>query len=441
MSEAEDILIQRIITADPMLSGYLAGAFMEKLKGAAEEETQASVSTDAINQKLTELIRDMSMNLDLSECENDEEKALKSIDAIRRNVNVGKDIRALEETVKNLKEIYSVSTEPKEKDNINVDTDTVLFMSKSIEEITRKVPEYEFQPEKEQMVCIVCGASFQKQKFFNLKNSLRKHLEAPSHIKKIMDDKVAQLTWAKEDGRNRAVGMRVGRLVYYLVYHGRPDIDLPVLVYASVANGLDMGDINHGRGFVTRLLPYLAGAVRRRMKEMLGTRMVATGTLPPVNLCFDKATHQRETRHLVGCLTLNPGGKEPIVALLLGLPKCAGGTGPILTNSITEVADEYIVPEQYVGGTGDGVYEHCGVGALLDRHYDRKGFFTWDLMHLAATIDALLRNLKKPHSAQFKWLNLMTEIIRKSVTFVQWGMEWTRFFEVIKIVHLILYFY
>lgn len=413
-----------------MLSGYLSAAFLAKLATTEKQETPVSVSTRVINEKLTDVLKEMSQHLDISECQTDEEKAIKSIDAIQKNIKVGKDIQILEESVRNLKEIHNFKADPELESSNKYDTDTVLFLSKSIEEITSKVVEYEFLPEAQQIVCVVCGTQFQTQKFSILKTSLRKHLDCSRHLKKAKEDTVRELLWAKEEGRNRAVGMRMGRLVYYLVYHGRPDTDLPVLVYASIANGSDLGDINHGKLFVTRLLPYLAGAVTGRVKKMLGTRMVATDCLPPVKLLFDKATHQRETRHLVGCQTLNPGGEEPIVTLLLGIPKCPGGTGLMLKDSIVDVTDNYIKSEQYTGSTGDGVYEHCGVGALLDTHYGRKGFFTWDLMHLAATIDALLRNPKKNHSSQFKWLISMTDVIRKLVNFVQWGKEWARFFEV-----------
>ena len=58
---------------------------------------------------------------------------------------------------------------------------------------------------------------------------------------------------------------------------------------------------------VPKLLPHLANAVRRRMKQMLGSRLVATGCLPPVNILADKATHQRWSRQFVGAITVNPG--------------------------------------------------------------------------------------------------------------------------------------
>ena len=83
------------------------------------------------------------------------------------------------------------------------------------------------------------------------------------------------------------------------------------------------------------------------MKERLrGRRLVATDCLPPVNLIADKATHQRETRQLVVVITVNPGGKELLVTLLLGIPKCGGGTGDDLCNSILSTTEGFTVPDQ-----------------------------------------------------------------------------------------------
>ena len=66
------------------------------------------------------------------------------------------------------------------------------------------------------------------------------------------------------------MGFRLGRLVYYLVYHGRLDIDFPHLVYLCVANGSEFGNINHLTNFVTKFLPYLADAVRGRLEGKVG---------------------------------------------------------------------------------------------------------------------------------------------------------------------------
>ena len=105
--------------------------------------------------------------------------------------------------------------------------------------------------------------------------------------------------------------------------------------------------------------------------------MIATGRKPPVNVMADKATHQRETRQLIGGITLNPGGPQLLVPVFFGAPKCPRGDGPYLTKNIVGVVDSFISPEQQPGFTGDGVYENCHVGQLLNAHWGIKLFFTW----------------------------------------------------------------
>ena len=87
--------------------------------------------------------------------------------------------------------------------------------------------------------------------------------------------------------RNQSVGMKIGRLVYYLARNARADSDLPLLIYLSSKGGTDMGDIGHSHNLVARLLPFLSTVVEDRIKDFLGRRMVATGCLPPVNIMVD----------------------------------------------------------------------------------------------------------------------------------------------------------
>ena len=162
---------------------------------------------------------------------------------------------------------------------------------------------------------------------------------------------------------------------------------------------------------------------------MLGTRLTATGCLPPVNLIADKATHQRETRQLVGCITVNPGGEELLVALLLGIPKCAGGSGQDLCSNIWEASEPFVKPIQVCGFTGDGVYKHCEVTPKLEEKLGQKLEYTWDYMHKAALVDTAFRSGKKSWTKKFEWLVTMTTIIGKGVKFVAWGVEWKKFFD------------
>ena len=264
-------------------------------------------------------------------------------------------------------------------------------------------------------------------KFPHLKHSLRRHLKSGNH-KSMMKEAGGTEIDEKEDARNTVIGRTNGGLVYHLVYNARPDDDLPLLIYRVKRAGGDVGDCNHSSHLVSRLLPEIAGAVSGRLKEYLSSPMVATGCLPPVNIMADKATDKRDTRHLIGLLTYNPGGPTLFKAFFLGAPKCAGGTGDILTESILTVVDPYLKPSQYCGFSGDGVYKHTKVPEKLDRHFGRRGVFTHDLMHQAALVDTFMRNPKAAHSVEFSWLNTLTQTIGSGVSFIQWGKEWAHYF-------------
>lgn len=63
------------------------------------------------------------------------------------------------------------------------------------------------------------------------------------------------------------------------------------------------------------------------------------------------------------------------------------------------------------------MYKHCSVGPLLDKHYEKRGIFTHDLMHLAALVDTSMRNIKAAHQVEFAWLNALTQVTTESVIF------------------------
>ena len=90
--------------------------------------------------------------------------------------------------------------------------------------------------------------------------------------------------------------------------------------------------------------------------------------------------------------------------------------------------DSYIEPQQFAGISGDGVYVITDVGSKLDKYYDVKGHHDWDYMHGAARCDTEMRSDKAPASVTF--LNEITNIVGKGNNFINYGMEYDRFFKV-----------
>lgn len=359
-------LMKQLVKRKPLLSVYLTKALIAALSQPGETVTtdENSNCIKEINKKLEKIVDKVTPNLDVSGCKTDKEIALKSLDAIQATVNVAADIRKLREAMDSFEETAGVKVKNIVESGAKMKTaDESLTEARGVREITELIPEFEFRPEDsgKEFHCIVCHTTFSygkeleqdfrnliimEDKFRSVKRSLRRHLQTSTHIIQGKAEEAKMILWTKEERRNRAVGLVLGRLVYYIIYKGRPDIDFPTLVYLSATGGSDCGDINHSFAFVLKFLPYLTGAVRRRLKKMLGTRLVGTGCLPPVGLMADKATHQRETRQVVGGITVNPGGEEFLVAVLFGIPKCAGGTGDDLADSILEAGEPFVDPIQ-----------------------------------------------------------------------------------------------
>ena len=126
--------------------------------------------------------------------------------------------------------------------------------------------------------------------------------------------------------------------------------------------------------------------------------------------------------------TVVPGAPKLIQAAYLGAPPCPRGDGIGLCENITSITDDYIKPEQYGGSTGDGVYIKNSVGEKLDKHHNKKTHHNWDDMHAAATVDT---NMRKPTALpEFDFLNKITDIISDANGFINYGVEYDRFFKV-----------
>jgi hypothetical protein len=244
----------------------------------------------SLKKEIEELAKKIG-DVDVSNCKDEFEAASKRVKAANNFVDVGREIRLLDSVAQSLKDSLGVKEEREKED---VDTDSILKNAKSMKEITEKVCQFEYDEFKDggKVNCIACEQSFKysrsmtldfttektmSNQFSNLKIILRKHLKTAKHLKSVEDTEKKELLETKEHSRNLAVGIRNGKLVYYLVKLGRPDTDYPLLVLINTANGADMGDINHSAYFVTKFIPSLAGAVRKRWRDMLASPMVATG--------------------------------------------------------------------------------------------------------------------------------------------------------------------
>ena len=136
---------------------------------------------------------------------------------------------------------------------VDVDFNTMFFSCHSVADITTKFQEFEYSAELDGIVCSVCNpeepslkssvftyesyleqdftGQVQSKKFGNLKAILKKHLKSLGHQKSMVEATNKANIEYKEDSRNKAVAMKIGRIAYYLLKSGRPDTDFTTLIY------------------------------------------------------------------------------------------------------------------------------------------------------------------------------------------------------------------
>ncbi|XP_078495192.1 uncharacterized protein LOC108950546 [Ciona intestinalis] len=95
---------------------------------------------------------------------------------------------------------------------------------------------------------------------------------------------------------------KVGHLLSSLAYQGFLEGDtfssferkVTVLQCAKV----DVGDVNHGREFPTRLLPHVVTVLQSQLKKYIETPLPCTGRRMPFSIVADKLTHKRVTKQV-----------------------------------------------------------------------------------------------------------------------------------------------
>ena len=82
-----------------------------------------------------------------------------------------------------------------------------------------------------------------------------------------------------------------------------------------------------------------------------------------------------------GLLTVVPDSSTLLQAFIVGTGGCPGGSGKVMTKSLTNAMDPFITGEQYMGLSADGATLRCNVGAKLSQHYQKMGHDDYDPLH------------------------------------------------------------
>jgi hypothetical protein len=262
LGDIEQKQMENLARIDPDVGVYFLHILFQKMKADEKDENFNMMPETRIYRKIEEISVKVAQEVNISDCNNEGEVALKKLQVIEDNVNMMKEIKKLEKVVVSLKESVGVK-DKRDVPTEMVNTELVLLQSSSVQEITEKICEFEYREFKDGglMVCIICGESFKYSntlpqdytgckvaaQFSNLKSNLKRHLASQKHKKKSSDLEAASLIDEKEESRNKAIGLRIGRLCFHIYKQGRPFSDLPLLIHMSIANGVDLGDINHSQ--------------------------------------------------------------------------------------------------------------------------------------------------------------------------------------------------
>ena len=363
------------------------------------------------------------------------------LDFVLANLKVTKTVDMLEGVVKEMKKVCLSEEMTEKNDASNEDIKMLLRGCKNVKEIESVAPEFQYNDGDQKVVCSLCKTVFKYDasgerggkvsgQLSNLKGRLKYHLESASHVNALQRNDAKERINVKEETRNQRCGMNNGRTGYYLLSNGRPSSDFTQLLSMQHTNGCDIGDINHSTYFLKNFSASLSKAIQGRLRQHLGTRLPQTGCLPPAKIVEDGATYRHDTRHFIGLTTIFPGDEQLIQSVFVAASKGIRSDGLSTAKSMVAATQDFIRPEQYLGTSQDGANYLAHVGELVDKELGVQGFHDWDGTHAAATIETGMRNPKKPWAGKFTWLNDMIGTISKANRFINFGMEYERFFKV-----------
>ena len=97
-----------------------------------------------------------------------------------------------------------------------------------------------------------------------------------------------------------------------------------------------------------------------KVKEYIKSDMDQTGFKPPVKLVADKDTYKHRTRQIIALITVFP---QPVY---VAHPIVTKHSGQEVAENLHETVKDFIIPEQYQGGSYDGAYIHDSVPKHLN---------------------------------------------------------------------------
>ena len=259
----------------------------------------------------------------------------------------------------------------------------------------------------------------QSRPFINLKKKIKTHLMTKTHISNWQAWQEREEENKQIESRNFQIGMRVGRICYYLYKKGGSERDFEMEVARKIQDGIDMGNINHSHNFLPKFRPCVAKEVSARMSKFLNSIMAQSGCLPPINIGADKGTSKHRTRQFITALIVIPDAAQVLQPVYVGQPVVKQHSGKGVALSIKNGLDIFgIVSTQLEGSSHDGQYFHLSVPEEIRTLYELDSRFvsTADPLHRAGTVDTHIR--KDP---TFEWMVKIFSTCKEIFNKFNWG--------------------
>ena len=261
--------------------------------------------------------------------------------------------------------------------------------------------------------------------FSNFKGILKGHLNTKKHK---FEKNKAEIV-KKEEPRQITVGMNMTRTYHKMIITGEPDTHLESELMLQHQNGVDIGDIGHGRKIISEIIPCMAQDIRNSIETYLKTPLKQTTFLPTGKILADSSTKHHRQREFVAFSTVIADSEELIRAIHFPIIIQKDGKGITQKNAILqslklETENIVIKPEQYLGTSGDGHFQHCSVHQYMDAAFKVSRHHDYDPMHKAGRQDIHIRKAE-----EFKWLTRLTKNIGGAYKFAKMKNEFIEFYE------------
>ena len=266
----------------------------------------------------------------------------------------------------------------------------------------------------------------QSRAFLNLKGHISNHLTANKfHKQKKIEIKSKNFKIKELQSRQEKIGLRLFRMRYQGIKHGKSRADFEEEVLKAHLNGEDVGDLNHSRFFAKDLDKAIYKSMKKSLKFNVNLNLDSTKQKQPAGLVMDKMTPNKRTGQIHGVIIPvpeNPLSQNLLVPLMLEVPPVKQHDAEGLAKSAKEVFTSAGFSDDQLEGVGwDGEYVHKGVKKklidLLDvpgMHFDEMIEWITEVWEPAHQLELTTKDARKMDI--FQWLEDHIKIIN-DVTF------------------------